>query len=125
MLYTNLKHIENAAEFNQTIGSYAHIVIVCGRMEPMCVPVYRVAEELDGEYKNVQFFDLEYDNPEFVDIINLPIIKSFNALPILLFYKNGNVIHVDSGNQTKSYFKTMLNEKIFQNSKQSEFQYNK
>ncbi len=64
MLYTNLKHLETAAEQASVISENENVVVVCGSMGPMCIPVYRIAEELEAKYKQVKFFDMEFDDPE-------------------------------------------------------------
>jgi thioredoxin 1 len=64
MLYTNLKHIETAAECARIIKENENVMIICGRMGPFSIPVYRIAEELESEFSHVKFFDMEYDNPE-------------------------------------------------------------
>jgi len=75
MLYTNLKHIESAAEQVEIINENSQVVIICGRMGPMCIPVYRIAEELETEYKHVKFYDMEFDNPESDIIRSLPEVQ--------------------------------------------------
>jgi len=64
MLYTNLKHIESAEQHAKILKENENVMVICGRMGPMCIPVYGIAEELEDEYKNVQFFDMEFDNPQ-------------------------------------------------------------
>ena len=49
MLYTNLKHLETAAEHTRIISQNENVMVVCGRMGPMCIPVYGIAEELESE----------------------------------------------------------------------------
>ncbi len=64
MLYTNLKHLESAADHKKAISENENVMVICGRMGPMCIPVYGIAEELEEEYKHVKFYDMEFDNPE-------------------------------------------------------------
>jgi len=97
MLYTNLKHIETAAEHLQIIAAHEKVVVICGRMNPHCVLVYRMAEELVDKYKDVKFFDLEFDNPESLVIRSLPEGRDFSGIPFTIYYKNGIVVKVASG----------------------------
>ena len=46
MLNTNLKHITSEEEFNQVITDNNNVMICCGRMGPMCLPVYDIMERL-------------------------------------------------------------------------------
>ncbi|MDP3912884.1 MAG: thioredoxin family protein [Bacteroidota bacterium] len=102
MLYTNLKHIESADKLAQIISEHENVVVICGRMDPMCVPVYRIAEELEGEYSQVKFFDMEFDNPESQVIRALPEVRSFMGIPFTIYYKNGQVVKATTGIQNKA-----------------------
>lgn len=53
MLYTNLKHLESAADHKKAISDKENVMVICGRMGPMCIPVYGIAEELEKEYNYV------------------------------------------------------------------------
>jgi hypothetical protein len=64
MLYTNLKHLESAAEHREAINNNENVMVCCGRMGPMCIPVYGVMEELENEYTHVKFYDMDFDNPD-------------------------------------------------------------
>lgn len=108
MLYTNLKHIESAAEHAQIINENQHVAIICGRMGPMCIPVYRIAEELETEYKHVKFYDIEFDNPESDVIRTLPEVRGFMEIPVTIYYKNGEVVKATTGIQTKTQVTAIL-----------------
>lgn len=108
MLYTNLKHIENAAEQAQIINENENAMVICGRMGSMCIPVYRIAEELESEYSQVKFFDMEFDNPKSAAIRNLPEVQNFTGIPFTIYYKNGQVVKGTSGIQTKAQIKAIL-----------------
>lgn len=64
MLDTNLKHINTAKELEETIRANENVMVCCGRMGPMCIPVYGVMEELEGQYAHVAFRDMPFDSPE-------------------------------------------------------------
>ena len=54
MLYTNLHHVMTAAEHQKLINENENVMICCGRMGPMCIPVYGIMEDLEEEYKHVK-----------------------------------------------------------------------
>jgi len=101
MLYTNLKHIESADELGRIINENENVMVICGRMGPQCIPVYRIAEELESEFVNVKFYDMEYDNPESHLIRTLPEISGYQSIPFTVYYKKGIVVKSTSGIQTK------------------------
>jgi len=92
MLYTNLNHIESAEEYERIINEHENIIVICGRMGPICIPVYRVAVELEEEYAHVKFFDMEYDNPESYFFHALPEVSDLLEIPFTLYYKDGQII---------------------------------
>ena len=112
MLYTNLKHIETAAEHAKIVSESENVMIICGRMGPMCVPVYRIAEELEKEYTNIKFFDMEFDNPESHIIRNLQEVKGFTGIPFTIYYKNGKVVKATSSIQTKEQIINILDKEF-------------
>ena len=112
MLYTNLKHIETAADFQQTIAESAQVVIVCGCMGEFSIPVYRILEELQTEYTPVKFFDMEYDNPESSIVCELFADESEAKVPFLLFYENGELIYRTWGTKTREDLVAILREII-------------
>ena len=112
MLYTNLKHIESADEHAKILSENENVMVVCGRMGPMCIPVYGIAEELEADYKHVQFFDMEFDNPESYVIRQLPEVRGFMGIPFTIYYKNGKVVKATSSIQTKAQVTTILNQEF-------------
>ena len=112
MLYTNLKHIESAAALAEIINNSDDVMVICGRMGPMCVPVYRIAEELENEYRHVKFFDMEFDNPESHVIRTLSEVDGFTGIPFTIYYKNGKVVKATSSIQTKDQVKAILNKEF-------------
>ena len=40
-----------------------NVMLCCGRMGPMCLPVYDVMESLEDRYENVAFRDMAFDGP--------------------------------------------------------------
>jgi thioredoxin 1 len=112
MLYTNLKHIETAAEFKRIIAESGQVVIACGRMGEFSIPVYRVLETLQAEYPKVKFFDMEYDNPESHVICNLFIDSPEAKIPFLLFYENGELVFKSWGTKTKDEIEVIINKSV-------------
>lgn len=112
MLYTNLNHIETATDHAKIISENENVMIICGRMGPMCVPVYRIAEELEVEYSHVKFYDIEFDNPESHVIRNLPEVKGFTGIPFSIYYKNGKVVKATSSIQTKEQIINILDKEF-------------
>jgi len=102
MLYTNLKHIENGADCTRIINENENVMIICGRMGPFSIPVYRIAEQLEPVYKQVKFFDMEYDNPESGIIRNLPEVQGLSGFPLTVYFKQGEVVKATVGIQTKA-----------------------
>jgi thioredoxin 1 len=112
MLYTNLKHIETAADHSKIISENENVMVICGRMGPMCIPVYGIAEEIEDEYKHVKFYDMEFDNPESHVIKNLPEVKGFMGIPFTIYYKNGKVVKATSSIQTKAQVTAILDKEF-------------
>ena len=108
MLYTNLKHIETAAEHQKFINENENVMICCGRMGPMCIPVYGIMEDLEDQYKNVKFADMEFDNPESHVIRNTPEVRNFMGIPFTMYYKNGKLVKATSSIQNVSQVRSIL-----------------
>ena len=87
-------------------------MLVCGRMGPMCIPVYGIAEELEKEYPNVKFCDFEFDIPEADVIRRLPEVRGFRGIPFTIYYKKGKVVKATSSIQTKEQVKAILDKEF-------------
>jgi thioredoxin 1 len=112
MLYTNLKHLESAADHKKAISENENVMVICGRMGPMCIPVYGIAEELEEEYNHVKFFDMEFDNPESHVIRSIPEVRGFMGIPYTIYYKNGKVVKATSSIQSKEQVTSILNKEF-------------
>ena len=115
MLKTNLKHILTGQDLNETISNNENVMVCCGRMGPMCIPVYGIMEELEGEYKNVAFRDMEFDSPDAHLIKNLPECRNFAGLPFTVYYKNGKVVKATSSIQSMEQVTGILDENFGKN----------
>ena len=102
----------NADEHKQFIEQNENVMICCGRMGPMCVPVYGIMEDLEGEYEHVEFADMEFDNPESYVIRNAPECANFMGLPFTVYYKNGKIVKATSSIQTMDQIREVLDEKF-------------
>lgn len=108
MLRTNLTHILTEEDFQKTINENENVMICCGRMGPMCIPVYGVMEDIEGDYKNVKFADLEFDAPHSHVIRNLPECRGFAGLPFTVYFKKGNVVKATSSIQSMEQVTSIL-----------------
>lgn len=101
MLYTNLKHIETAADQTKIINENENVVIICGRMEPASITVYRIAEKLELMYPQIKFYDMEFDNPESTDLKNTLEYYNIVNIPLIGYFKYGSLVNVSLGIQTR------------------------
>ena len=92
MLMTNLKHLESESDIQETLSANENVMICCGRMGPMCIPVYQAMEQLQPKYPHVAFRDLEFDIPAADFIKHLPECASFMGLPFTVYFKKGQVV---------------------------------
>jgi len=114
MLYTNLNHIETAAELEKVISENENVMVCCGRMGPMCIPVYGIMEELEPAYKHIKFFDMEFDNPESQIIRNAPETRGFMGLPYTVYYKNAKMVKATTSIQNMAQVKGILDSHLGQ-----------
>ena len=110
MLHTNLTHVLSEQDHSKILQENENVMICCGRMGPMCIPVYEVMEELESEYKNVKFADMEFDTPDAKVIRNLPECRSFQGIPFVVYYKNGQVVKATSSIQSREQVTTILDQ---------------
>jgi thioredoxin 1 len=112
MLDTNIKHVETEEEIKKVLADNENVMICCGRMGPMCIPVYRVMEALQREYKHVAFRDQDFDISAAAFIKNLPECASFMGLPFTVYFKNGEVVAATTSIQTMAQVKKVLDDKF-------------
>ncbi len=108
MLQTNLHEIETAAELEKLINENENVMVCCGRMGPMCIPVYDAMEELEEERKNIKFFTMAFDSPEAHIIRNAPECRGFMGLPFVMYYKNGKVAQAKTSIQSMKMITDVL-----------------
>ena len=109
MLDTNLKHVESHEEMKELLKNNANVMICCGRMGPMCIPVYGIMEKLESEYRHVRMVDMDFDIPIASFIRNLPECSYFMGLPFTAYFKNGKVAEATSSIQDEKQIAGILN----------------
>ncbi len=114
MLNTNLKHIETREEIGELLKDNVNVMICCGRMGPMCIPVYGIIEKLQSEYSHVQMRDMDFDIPIASFIKGLPECRSFMGLPFTVYFKNGRVVKATTSIQDEKQIMGILKE-VFNN----------
>ncbi len=110
MLQTNLEHINSKEELQDLIESNEKVAVCCGRMGPMCIPVYGVFEVFRDKYPDIQFRDMEFDSPDAAVIKNLPECRSFQGLPYTVYFRNGKVVKATTSIQSANQIKDVINE---------------
>lgn len=108
MLRTNLKHLETEEETLKVIQDNENVMICCGRMGPMCIPVYGIMSQLEGQYPHVCFYDQEFDSAAAGFIRNLPECATFMGLPFTVYFKNGKVSAATTSIQNKEQITAIL-----------------
>ncbi|MHA1475936.1 MAG: thioredoxin family protein [Promethearchaeota archaeon] len=109
-LDTPLEHIKSKEEHNELITQNEKAVVVCGRMGPMCVPVYGIMDALKKKYSDVAFRDMMFDIRDADVIRNLPEASQFRGLPFTVYYRNGKVVKATSSIQSAKDVKAIIKE---------------
>jgi len=112
MLNTHLKHLETEQDIKEVLENNENVMICCGRMGPMCIPVYGIMEQLEDEYSHVVFRDHDFDIPAADFIKSLPECSSFMGLPFTVYFKKGKVMAATSSIQTKEQIKEILDKEF-------------
>ncbi|MBN1353259.1 MAG: thioredoxin [Candidatus Omnitrophica bacterium] len=110
MLDTKLKHVEDDAEIKELLESNANVMICCGRMGPMCIPVFGSMQKLEPKYPHVQFRDMDFDIPAADFIRGLPECAYFMGLPFTVYFKKGKVVKATSSIQNEKQITKILDE---------------
>ena len=105
---TNLKHLESEAEIKEVLEANENVMISCGRMGPMCIPVYLDMEQLQSQFSHVAFRDMDFDIPAANFIKNLPECASFMGLPFTVYFKNGSVVAATTSIQSRDQIVEIL-----------------
>jgi thioredoxin 1 len=108
MLSTNLKHLETDEETQKVLKENDNVMICCGRMGPMCIPVYGTMAELEEQYPHVAFRDMDFDSKAAFFIRSLPECSRFMGLPFTVYFKNGKVVAATTSIQSKNQITKIL-----------------
>jgi len=108
MLSTNLDHLETEEALHGALQTNNNIMICCGRMGPMCLPVYAIMNELKPDYPHVSFYDQDFDRPAASYIRELPECARFMGLPFTVYVKDGQCVAATSSIQTRDQVVTIL-----------------
>lgn len=112
MLSTSLHEFETAVELEKYINENENVMVCCGRMGPMCIPVYGVMEELEEDRSDVKFAVMAFDSPEAGIVRNDSACQGFMGLPFTMYYKNGKAAHATSSIQNMQQVTAILDEKF-------------
>ena len=110
MLQTNLEHIETEEQLKELIEKNEKVTVCCGRMGPMCIPVYDIFEIFQEKNPDIQFRDMDFDIPVAALIKGLPECRGFWGLPFTVYYRNGKVVKATSSIQSAKEVKNILND---------------
>ena len=108
LLNTRLEHLASEADFQKALEENENVMVCCGRMGPMCLPVYKAMEDLKDNYEHVAFRDMAFDMPDAKVIRELPECKGFMGLPFTVYFKNGKVVAATTSIQSKEQVKEIL-----------------
>ncbi|MEN8171845.1 MAG: thioredoxin family protein [Chloroflexota bacterium] len=110
MLRTNLEHVNTKEELQTLIENNEKVAVSCGRMGPMCIPVYDIFDVLSDRHPDIKFRDMDFDIPDAAVIRNLPECRRFNGLPFTIYYRNGKVVKATTSIQTAKQIKDIIQE---------------
>ncbi|MCF8298002.1 MAG: hypothetical protein K9J13_10695 [Saprospiraceae bacterium] len=108
MLQTAVHEIETATELEKIISENENVMVCCGRMGPMCMPVYEIMEELEEERPNNKFYSMAFDTNEAAPIRNASMCQGFMGLPFTVYYKNGQMIEATTSIQNRQQITSIL-----------------
>jgi len=108
MLATNLDHLETPEALEAALKGNENVMVCCGRMGPMCVPVYGIMAQLREQYSDVVFFDQDFDGPAASYIRGLPECRGFMGLPFTVYFKNGKAVAATTSIQTEEQVREIL-----------------
>ena len=112
LLQTSLEHVISEENHKNIIAEHEDVMICCGRMGPMCTPVYTAMETLKPDYENGKFYDMAFDSSFSHVIRDLPECSNFMGLPFTVYYKNGKVVHATSSIQDTKQVQTILDDRF-------------
>ena len=108
LLDTPLDNINSKQEHKELLANHEKAVVVCGRMGPMCVPVYGIMDALKDKNPDIAFRSMPFDIQDSDVIRNLPETRQFRGLPFTIYYRNGKVVKATSSIQSAKDVKTII-----------------
>ena len=112
MLHTNLQEVETEADLKKVLAENENVMVCCGRMGPMCIPVYDIMEELEEDRTDIKFAVMSFDTPEAYVIRHAPECRGFMGLPFTMYYRNGQVVKATSSIQNMDQISEILDEQF-------------
>ncbi|MBU1241477.1 thioredoxin [Myxococcota bacterium] len=111
-LSTDLKHLTTEKQLLETISANKNVMVCCGRMGPMCIPVYGSMKELEdeGNHEHVAFFDMAFDSPESKYIRAHELCRDFMGLPFTMYFKDGKAVKATSSIQARDQVEAIIAE---------------
>ena len=110
MLQTKLTTLNGKEELKNLIEKNEKVVVCCGRMGPMCIPVYDILDVFQEKYPDTQFRNMDFDTPDAAVIKGLPECRGFSGLPFTIYYRNGKVVKATTSIQTAKQIKDIMGE---------------
>ena len=110
MLQTHLKTLTRKEDLQGFIEKNEKVVVCCGRMGPMCIPVYDILDVFQEKYPDTQFRNMDFDTPDAAVIKTLPECRGFNGLPFTVYYRNGKAVKATTSIQTAKQIKDIMSE---------------
>ena len=108
VLNAPIHEIESASELEQILKDNENVMVCCGRMGPMCIPVFISMKQLEDEGSSTKFYAMGFDNPDSAVIRSAPEARGFMGLPFTMYYKNGEIVEATSGIQSREQIETIL-----------------
>jgi thioredoxin 1 len=110
MLRTKLAHLDDLTEMKKVLQENENVMVCCGRMGPMCIPVYAAMEQLGKDYSHVKLYDQDFDGPAAGYVRKLPECARFMGLPFTVYFKNGKVAAATTSIQNKKQVSDILDQ---------------
>ena len=108
VLRTKLQHLRSKAKFKKLIKEYEKVIIVAGRMCPICSSMYPIFEHLDEIHDDIEIRDWDYDLKSADMIREMPETEDFWTLPFVLYFRNGEIVEAHAGKKSSSDIKKII-----------------
>ena len=108
MLQTAVHEIETASELETIMNEHEKVMVSCGRMGPMCFPVYDTMAKLEKERPHMKFYSMGFDTPEASPIREAPMCRGFMGLPFNVYYRNGQMVKATTSIQIRDQITAIL-----------------